>query len=244
VNRRAFLWGRILAQHPELADEILRPTAQTPVTSLEELIAARADFLTQYQSQRYADRYHALMNEVVARENAVCGRPGKLSRAATEGLFRVMAYKDEYEVARLHAEASYGDKPVFHLAPPLIARTDPATGRPRKMAVPGWLALPLFRVLRHGKVLRGSRLDPFGWLAERRQERALLDAYIADLRAALAALRPDTLDTAVALAELPDMIRGFGPVKDANRRKAEARRATLLARLAAAQPRQVAMAAE
>ena len=113
---------------------------------------------------------------MIARETAVFGRPGGLSRAAAEGLFRVMAYKDEYEVARLHAAAAYGDRPVFHLAPPLIARIDPATGRPRKMAMPGWLALPLFRVLRHGKVLRGTRFDPFGWQAERRQERALIAA--------------------------------------------------------------------
>jgi len=243
VNRRAFLWGRILAQHPELADEILRPIVQAPASSIEDLVAARARSLTQYQSQRYADRYHELMNDVIASEGAVLGRPGRLSRAAAEGLFRVMAYKDEYEVARLHAATSYGDKPVFHLAPPLIARIDPATGRPRKMAVPGWLAWPLFRVLRHGKVLRGSKLDPFGWLAERRQERALRDTYVADLRAALKALRPDTLDAAVALAELPDMVRGFGPVKDANRRKAEARRAMLLARLVAP-PQRMAMAAE
>ncbi len=244
LNRRAFLWGRILADRPELADEILRPkNAHAPAATIEELVATRAAFLMDYQSQRYADRYRGLMNDVLARESAVFGRPGKLSLAAAEGLFRVMAYKDEYEVARLHAEAAYGDKPVFHLAPPLLAPTDPASGRPRKMAVPGWLALPLFRALRHGKVLRGTRLDPFGWLAERRQERALRDTYVADLQAALAALRPDTLDTAVALAALPDMVRGFGPVKDANRVKAEARRKTLLARLAAA-ARPMAMAAE
>ncbi len=242
LNRRAFLWGRILAQHPELADEILRQAVQTPAATIQDLVAARAAALTQYQSPAYADRYRALMNEVIARETEVVGRPGKLSRAAAEGLFRVMAYKDEYEAARLHADAAYGDKPVFHLAPPLIARTDPATGRPRKIAVPGWLALPLFRALRHGKVLRGTRLDPFGWLAERRHERALRETYVGDLRAALAALRPDTLATAVALAELPDMIRGFGPVKEANRVKANARRDMLLARLAATS--QMAMAAE
>jgi indolepyruvate ferredoxin oxidoreductase len=126
----------------------------------------------------------------------------------------------------------------------LIARIDKATGRPRKTAVPGWLALPLFRVLRHGKALRGTRLDPFGWLAERRHERALRVTYVGDLRAVLAALRPDTLDTAVALAELPDMIRGFGPVKDANRVKSEVRREMLLARLAAPAPREMALAAE
>ena len=96
------------------------------------------------------------------------GAPGRLARAAAEGLFRVMAYKDEYEVARLHAAATYGAQPVFHLAPPLITRIDPATGRRRKVAVPGWLALPLFRMLRHGKRLRGTALDLFGRQAERR----------------------------------------------------------------------------
>jgi indolepyruvate ferredoxin oxidoreductase len=244
LNRRAFLWGRILADRPELADEILCPTQVIPASGIEQVVAAHAASLVQYQSADYADRYRALMQDVIARESAVFGHPGKLSRAAAEGLFRVMAYKDEYEVARLHAETKYGAKPVFHLAPPLIARTDPATGRPRKMAVPGWLALPLFRVLRHGKVLRGTRLDPFGWLTERRHERALCDRYVGDLRAALVALRPDTLDTAVALAALPDMIRGFGPVKEANRVKAEARREMLLARLAAPAPAsRMAMAA-
>ena len=234
TNKRAFLWGRILAEHPELADEIVHGSVTQPETqpnTLDELVAARAAFLTQYQSQRYAGRYRAVMQEVMAREAAALGRPGRFSRAAAEGLFRVMAYKDEYEVARLHAAAAYGTQPVFHLAPPLLARTDPATGRPRKFAVPGWLALPLFRILRHGKVLRGSRLDPFGWLAERRHEQALRESYIADLHTAAAALRPDTLGTATALAELPDMIRGFGPVKDANRAKAGQRRAMLLARL-------------
>ena len=246
TNKRAFLWGRILADHPELAKEIVSGASAQPEAqprTLDELVAARGAFLTQYQSERYADHYRDLMREVMAREAAALGRPGRFSRAAAEGLFRVMAYKDEYEVARLHAAAHYGDKPVFHLSPPLLARTDPAAGRPRKVALPGWLALPLFRVLRHGKVLRGTRLDPFGALAERRKERALRESYIADLHAAASVLRPETLDTAVALAELPDTIRGFGPVKDANLVKAEQRRATLLARLA--EPvRSTAVAAE
>jgi indolepyruvate ferredoxin oxidoreductase len=125
---------------------------------------------------------------------------------------------------------------------------DKATGRPRKIAVPGWLAEPLFSALRHGKVLRGSWADPFGWQAERRAERALVSQYVADVEAMLERLRPETLDTAVALAELPDMIRGFGPVKDANRTKAAERRAELLARMQAGQPAEgrepVAVAAE
>ncbi|HEY1934687.1 MAG TPA: indolepyruvate ferredoxin oxidoreductase family protein [Acetobacteraceae bacterium] len=237
LNKRAFLWGRILAEHAELAAEILGGT-EAPPRSLDALIDARAAFLVDYQSRDYANRYRTKLRDVIARETAVCGAPGKLSRAAAEGLFRVMAYKDEYEVARLHAAASYGECPVFHLAPPLVSRVDPATGRRRKIALPGWLALPVFRVLRLGKVLRGTRLDPFGWQAERRAEVALVAAYVADLDAALQALRPDTLGTAVALAELPDMIRGFGPVKDANRAKAAARRKVLLARLRIAKRRE------
>jgi indolepyruvate ferredoxin oxidoreductase len=145
-----------------------------------------------------------------------------------------MAYKDEYEVARLHAAASYGDKPVFHLSPPLTRGIDPATGRRRKIALPGWVALPLFRVLRHGKHLRGTALDLFGRQQERRMERTLIEQYVGDLQTVLAALRRDTLDVAVAIAQLPDMIRGFGPVKDANRLKAEEQRRVLLPRLAAA----------
>lgn len=230
LNRRAFAWGRALAEHPELVEEILGETKAPPV-ALEPLIEARAAFLVDYQSHGYARRYRSLVRAVIARETEACGAPGRLSRAAAEGLFRVMAYKDEYEVARLHAAAAYTGRPRFHLAPPVISRIDPTTGRRRKIAVPGWLALPLFRVLRHGKMLRGTRLDPFAWQAERRAEVQLIKDYVADLDVALKTLRPDTLDIAVALAELPDMIRGFGPVKDANRAKAEARKKVLMAQL-------------
>ena len=208
----------------------------------------RAAALVAYQSDAYAARYRRVLDQVVARERAVFGRPGRLSRAVAEGLFRLMAYKDEYEVARLHAAASYGAAPVFHLAPPLLTRVDPATGRKRKIAVPGWLAGPLFRTLRHGRVLRGSWADPFGWQAERRAERALVAQYEADVAAMLERLSPATLDTAVALAELPDMIRGFGPVKDANRAKAAEHRGELVGRMeaapAASGPVPVAVAAE
>ena len=182
------------------------------------------------------------MGDVVARETAVVGAPGRLSRAAAEGLYRVMAYKDEYEVARLHAAATYGEKPAFHMSPPLTRGIDKATGRRRKIAIPGWLGLPLFRVLRHGKLVRGTVFDAFGYQAERRAERALIDQYVGDLRLVLAGLSAANFDTAAALAELPDQIRGFGPVKDANRAKAEVRRMELLG--AFARPVPVAMAAE
>jgi indolepyruvate ferredoxin oxidoreductase len=124
----------------------------------------------------------------------------------------------------------------------LITRVDQRTGRRNKVAIPGWLALPLFRLLRRGKAMRGTTFDPFGYQSERRAERALIEQYIADLRAALATLRPETLETAVNLAALPDTIRGFGPVKDNARTKAQARRTELLAALNASPA--VAMAAE
>jgi indolepyruvate ferredoxin oxidoreductase len=234
LNRRAFLWGRILAEKPELEAEILVHTLEAPPVTLDALIEARAAALVAYQNTRLAKRYRALVDEVIAGESQVFGEPGRLSRAAAEGLYRVMAYKDEYEVARLHAAATYGEKPRFHLSPPLITGIDPATGRRRKIALPGWLAMPLFRVLRHGKHLRGTALDLFGRQQERKLERALIEQYVGDLRVVLAALRSDGLDVAVAIAQLPDMIRGFGPVKEANRVKAEEQRRALLARLAAA----------
>jgi indolepyruvate ferredoxin oxidoreductase len=242
LNRRAFLWGRILADRPALISEIRGDVVGDAPTSTEQMVEVRAAALADYQSRRYADRYRVLVAEVAERETAVFGTAGPLTRAAAEGLFRVMGYKDEYEVARLHAAASYGPGAVFHVSPPLLHGTDKATGRRGKIAISGRVAMPLFRLLRRGKRLRGTPLDPFGYQAERRAERALIEQYVGDLRNALAVLRPETLATAVALAELPDAIRGFGPVKDANRLIAAKRRDGLLAQLAAPAP--VPMAAE
>jgi len=241
LNRRAFLWGRILADRPALEDEILVHTLERAPETVDALIEARATALVAYQNRELAGRYRALMNKVIAHETQALGRADRLSRAAAEGLYRVMAYKDEYEVARLHAAAKYGARPVFHLSPPLVTGVDPATGRRRKIALPGWLGLPLFHVLQHGKHLRGTRFDLFGRQQERKMERALVQQYIGDLRTILAQLRPDTLDVAIAITQLPDMIRGFGPVKEANRLKAEEQRRTLLARLT---PEPMVMAAD
>ncbi len=241
LNKRAFLWGRIFAASPELAAEILGEVEPVAL-DIPELIEARATALVAYQSAVYAARYRAVVQETMARETAVSGRAGALTRAVAEGLFRLMAYKDEYEVARLHASTSYAPGVSFHMSPPVITRIDPRTGRRNKVAIPGWLALPLFRVLRHGKAVRGTALDLFGYQAERKAERALVEQYITDLREALATLRPETIGTAGKLASLPDTIRGFGPVKDAARAKAETRRRELLAELET--PLVVAMAAE
>jgi indolepyruvate ferredoxin oxidoreductase len=250
LNRRAFLWGRILAEKPALADEIVAPEGDAPPVDLDTLIADRMARLTTYQSARYARRYRKLIDEVREAETRALGAPGAITRAAAENLFRVMAYKDEYEVARMHLTHArdYGAKPAFHMAPPLLSsltgRRDEATGRPRKVAVPGSVALPLFRILRHGKRLRGTPLDPFGHTAERRAERGLTRAYVEDLRQALSKLRPETAGTVQAIAALPDLIRGFGPVKEANRQKALGQRAVLMTRLDSPQHAEVPLAAE
>ena len=241
LNKRAFLWGRVLATRPELASDILGQTDPAPL-DLSALIEDRAARLVAYQSIPYAARYRALIQEVETRETAIAGQPGPLTRAAAEGLFKLMAYKDEYEVARLHAATPYAPGAVFHMAPPLITRIDPRTGRRNKVAIPGWLALPLFRVLRLGKAVRGTALDLFGRQEERKAERALIEQYIGDLRAIVAASRPETMAMAISLASLPETIRGFGPVKDNARAKAAAQREKLLAALH--QPPVMAMAAE
>ncbi len=232
LNHRAFLWGRILAATPALADEILSDRQALP-SDPASVVARREAELVAYDGPRLARRYRALVDAAEARETALTGSPGALTRAVAEGFYRALAYKDEYEVARLHAAASYGPDPRFHLAPPLLTGVDQATGRRRKIAIPGRIALPLFRLLRHGKALRGTVLDPFGWQAERRQERAFLADYEADLQAILPGLHRDTLDAAAELARLPLDIRGFGPVKAAGFAAAEPRRAALLERLRA-----------
>jgi len=242
LNRRAFLWGRILAANPALADEIMQDRAPLP-DGLDALVARRAAELVEYGNAGLAARYRDLVGAVQAREGAVAGAPGALSRAVAEGYYRVLAVKDEYEVARQHAAASYGDAPVFHMAPPLLSRVDPATGRRRKVAIPGRIALPLFRLLRHGKALRGTPLDVFGWQGERRVERGLIAEYEADVRHALDRLRPDTLAVAAALAAIPMDVRGFGPVRAASLAASRPRRDALLAELDAPAP-VLAVAAE
>ena len=239
LNERAFLWGRLLVERPQLADEILSDQAPLP-DDLPSLVERRAAELARYQGPGLARRYRALVDDVAVRETAVAGAAGRLARAVAEGAFRAWATKDEYEVARLHADAAYGEAPAFHMAPPLLTGTDPTTGRRRKVAVPGWLALPLFRLLRHGRHLRGTPLDAFGWQHERRVERALARRYEDDVRALLPGLRRETMGAALGLAELPMAIRGFGPVKAASIEAADVRRRDLLATLAAPEARQAA----
>jgi indolepyruvate ferredoxin oxidoreductase len=239
-NLRTFGWGRIAAAEPDVAkavaDKAAAGTEPAFSQTLDELIEKRVERLTAYQNAVWAQTYRETV-ERVRKAEATVSSDTALTGAVARNLAKLMSYKDEYEVARLHASSAQaarvaaqfeGDfKLKFHLAPPLISRKDPSTGRPRKMEFGGWM-LPLFNLLQKGKGLRGSAFDIFGYTQERRMERRLISDYQALLDDLITRLTPANLASAVALAELPDEIRGYGYVKDGNVVKAEAKKAELL----------------
>ena len=229
-NKRAFQIGRWAVLHPEDAARLAEPTVVALPKTLDDKIAYRAEQLIAYQGKRLAKRYRRMVERF---------DDPALKEAVAKGYHKLLAYKDEYEVARLllssrdKARQEFdGDfKMSFHLAPPMLARKG-ADGRPQKREFGPWLERPL-RVLARLKGLRGTPFDPFGYTAERRMERALIKQYQSDMAEVEKHLSPDTLDIAVALAELPLQIRGFGPVKAANEAKAAKRREELLTMLRA-----------
>ncbi|MGD1882824.1 MAG: indolepyruvate ferredoxin oxidoreductase family protein [Paracoccaceae bacterium] len=239
-NQRAFEIGRWSVLHPDAAQDLLKPKVVSLPKSVEDKIVFRADHLTAYQSKRLAKRYRKLVDGIVDSD---------LKAAVAQGYHKLLAYKDEYEVARLllstqeKAAAEFdGDfKMTFHLAPPLLSR-EGADGRPQKREFGSWMLRPM-RLLAKMKVLRGTPLDIFGYTAERRMERALIKQYEADLEEVLPLLSDQTKEAVIALVELPLQIRGFGPVKLANEQKAAKRREELLSTIRSGGP-QLAQAAE
>src|SRR5579883_1602688 len=241
ASRRSFAWGRLAAQDiaavTAQASPVLREEAPAPA-SLADLVARRAALLCEYQDAAYAERYRRAVAAVeTAEKTRARGRSG-LAEAAARSLFKLMAYKDEYEVARLYTEAAFrakldrqftGDFRLgVHLAPPLFARRDPATGELRKREYGPWV-FSAFRLLARLKGLRGTAFDLFGYTAERQRERRLIGEYEAVLAELAAGLDAENHALAVAIAGLPEHIRGFGHVKERNLRKAKAREAELLA---------------
>jgi len=182
----------------------------------------RALFLAAYQDQAYADRYRRTVERVAEAEAALKG-DGTLAKTVAKGLFRVMAYKDEYEVARLYTDGSFARslhdafegeiKMTFHMAPPLLAKRDKATGHLRKREFGGWM-MPLFRMLAMGRTLRGTPFDPFGYTAERKTERRLIADYETLIERLLARLTGANLSEAARIAELILDVRGYGHVKE------------------------------
>ncbi|MEX0282295.1 MAG: indolepyruvate ferredoxin oxidoreductase family protein [Arenibacterium sp.] len=225
-NQRAFDIGRWAVLFPEDANNLLTPNVVQLPKSLDEKIAFRADHLTAYQSKRLAKRYRKLVDTIEDKD---------LREAVAKGYHKLLAYKDEYEVARLllqseeKARAEFdGDfKMTFHLAPPILGGKAP-DGRPKKRTFGAWMQTPL-KLLTRLKGLRGTPLDIFGYTAERRMERALIKQYERDMKAVLPQLTAGTRDAVIALAALPLDIRGFGPVKMKNEQQAAKRREELLA---------------
>ena len=251
ANKTAFHWGRAAAVDVARVAEAAGVTVERAVPkTLEERIALRVEALTAYQSRRYAKRYQALVDRVRAKEEVLFSGGSALTEAVAKGFYKLMAYKDEYEVARLHADPAFKaqleaqfegvQRIEFHLAPPMFAKRDKTTGHLIKQSFGPWM-LKAFGVLAKFKALRGTALDPFGRTEERKAERALIGEYEATITQVLQDLTAQNLSTAVALAALPEKINGFGHVKERSLREAAAERTRLLARLQAAP---VSMAAE
>jgi indolepyruvate ferredoxin oxidoreductase len=218
--------------------------------SLDEIIAHRSALLTDYQNEKLAERYRNLVTKV--RDAALnAGFGEELPRAVAINYAKLLAYKDEYEVARLYTDGRFekqirdqfdGDfKLSFNLAPPIMGGGKDALGRPRKRAFGPWM-MPVFRLLAKMRTLRGTAFDIFAGSPDRKLERDLIAGYEKDVAHVLSVLSPLTLDTAIEILSLPDRIRGYGPVKEKSVADAKARYAQLAADLASppTAPRQIA----
>ena len=241
MNQQAFTWGRRAALDPAAVEALVaprrKPTAVRDLSSsFDDVVARRVAFLTAYQSNTYAQHYAGRVNRMAEAEARLVTGSTKLAEAVARNLFKLMAIKDEYEVARLYTDGSFakqlaatfeGDVRLeFHLAPPILGRRD-AQGRPRKTTFGPWM-MTLFKGLAGLRGLRGGVLDVFGYLPERRMERRLFADYEALLDEISRDLTPDNHATAVALASLPEKIRGYGPVKERHVAAAKAEEASLL----------------
>jgi indolepyruvate ferredoxin oxidoreductase len=241
ANRRSFAWGR-LAAHDRAQVETLVRTAlrDDPVSEpqdLDALVENRAGFLKDYQNAAYAQRYRNTVRTIRIAEAKLARGFSGVAEAVARNLFALMAYKDEYEVARLYTDGAFikklqrqfeGDFTVeYHLAPPLLARRDPATGEPKKRAFGPWMR-HVFRLLTWLRPLRGTALDIFGYTQERRMERRLVADYEALIRELSASLNPENHALAIEIASLPAKIRGFGHIKARNVESAKACEAELL----------------
>jgi indolepyruvate ferredoxin oxidoreductase len=213
-NLAAFRWGRRLHLEPEL----LAPAPETRPTTLDDLVDRRTRDLADYQDVRYARRYRARVEQVRRRESEVAPGSTALAEAVARYLYKLMAYKDEYEVARLLTRPAFEESArglfeaprhfTYYLHPPLLR----ALGLRHKLALGAWFR-PILRLLAGLRRLRGTPLDPFGLVSLRRKERALLTWYEHLLDTILARLAPENLDLAVQMASAPDRIRGYEQVK-------------------------------
>jgi len=237
ANLQAFELGRRIAHDPTAAGPKVDAVATPETMSLDDLIAKRTAELTAYQNAAYAQRYADKVAKVRAAEIAVSGAESALplTRAAAVNLYKLMAYKDEYEVARLYTDGRFaaelagtfkGGKARVWLAPPIIGAKGP-DGKPKKIAFGGWMLNYAFPLMAKMKGLRGGPFDIFGKTEERRMERGLMADYEVALDRLSAGLRPESLPLALKIAEIPQAIRGYGHVKEASVVTAKAAEAKL-----------------
>jgi indolepyruvate ferredoxin oxidoreductase len=237
MNLDAFRWGRHAAHDRAAVEAIAGMPVAAKVKTVDEFIDHRARFLTEYQDEEYAERYRRFIGKVRAQESRLHENTAQLTEAVARYLFKLMAYKDEYEVARLYTTGEFeravaarfkGGRVNFHLAPPLLGRRDRLTGHLRKRAFGPWM-LPVFRILARLRFLRGTRFDVFGHSKERRRERALIEEYCARIDELLPTLAERNLKLAVEIASLPEHVRGFGHVKERHVQLVETKARELLA---------------
>ncbi len=242
TNKRSFAWGRLAAHDRARVEALVRGALRDdPVPepqSLDALVESRAAFLKNYQNAAYAQRYRNTVRTIRVAEAKLARGFSGLAEAVARNLFTLMAYKDEYEVARLYTDGAFikklqrqfdGDFTLdYHLAPPLLASRDPSTGEPKKRAFGPWMR-HVFRLLTWLRPLRGTALDIFGYTRERRMERRLIADYEAILRELSASLGPENYALAIEIASLPAKMRGFGHIKARNVESAKACEAELLA---------------
>ncbi|MBS0242510.1 MAG: indolepyruvate ferredoxin oxidoreductase family protein [Proteobacteria bacterium] len=255
MNRNAFRFGRLAAHDRAALDRLVVPKEVKAPATLDEMVALRSKHLSGYQDETLAKHFRDRVQRFVALEkDKTPGRSG-LAEAVARGYFKLLSYKDEYEVARLYTDGRFEaavkenfdgqHRLQFHLAPPLMAwlNRDKVTGEPRKITLGPWM-LPVFRFLAKGKSLRGTALDIFGYTAERRLERRMIADYEETLDEIERRLSPETFRTSVALAQLPEEIKGFGHVKHKAYEAAMKKRDTLLAMLRDPKPASTLKAAE
>jgi indolepyruvate ferredoxin oxidoreductase len=239
-NKSAFNWGRYAAHDLAAVTKITSPAKVIEFKrsqTLEEVVNKRVELLTAYQDLTYAKKYVEFVEQVKAAESATGAKSLKLTEAVARYFYKLMAYKDEYEVARLHTDPAFREKIAnmfegditvkFHLAPPLLAKKD-KDGHLIKQEFGPWM-MKAFGVLAKFKGLRGTALDVFGYTAERKMERALIGEYRDTVAGLLSKLNADNLATAVAIARIPEDIRGYGHVKERHLKAAKQKEASLLA---------------
>lgn len=250
-NQRAFTLGRLAAHDLASVQAIVEQNTTAPTVtipeSLDELVVHHSEHLTQYQDATYASRYCQLVKRTSEAERKVA-KSDKLAQAVARYYAKLLSYKDEYEVARLHADPAFmeslkaqfsGDMRIeFNLAPPILTKRDPETGQIKKRAFGSWM-LPAFRFLARFKSLRGTPLDIFSYTEERKMERQLIADYESQIEEILFHLTEDNLDIAIQLAELPESIRGYGHVKEKHVSQTRARWETLRKRFLNPEPAQV-----